>query len=53
MIIPSIYLPIEIKLFNDHFQRFFEDYIRIRPEHLKHTLNQKSKRAVYVMKLNL
>jgi hypothetical protein len=40
MIIPSIYLPIDIELFDDHFKRFFEDFTQIRPDYLKHTLNQ-------------
>lgn len=40
MRIPSIYLPIDIELFDDHLQRFFEDFTHIRPNYLKHTLNQ-------------
>jgi hypothetical protein len=40
MRIPSIYLPIDIELFDDHFKRFFEDFTHIRPDNLKHTLNQ-------------
>ena len=40
MRIPSIYLPIDIELFDDHFKRFFEDFTQIRPDYLKHTLNQ-------------
>jgi hypothetical protein len=40
MRIPSIYLPINIELFDDHFQRFFEDFTHIRPGYLNHTLNQ-------------
>ena len=40
MRIPSIYLPIDIELFDDHFKRFFEDFAQIRPDYLKHTLNQ-------------
>jgi hypothetical protein len=40
MRIPSIYLPIDLELFDDHFQLFFEDFTHIRPDYLKHTLNQ-------------
>jgi hypothetical protein len=40
MRIQSIYLPIDIELFDDHFKQFFEDFTHIRPDYLKHTLNQ-------------
>jgi hypothetical protein len=40
MRIPSIYLPIDIELFDDHFKRFFMDFIQERPDYLKHTLNR-------------
>jgi len=40
MRIPSIYLLIDIELFDDHFKRFFEDFTQIRPDDLKHTLNK-------------
>jgi hypothetical protein len=40
MIIPSIYLPINIELFDDHFKRFFMDFIQKRPDYLKHTMNR-------------
>jgi hypothetical protein len=40
MRIPSIYLPIDIELFDDHIKQFFEDFTHIRPDHLKHTLRQ-------------
>ena len=40
MRIPSIYLPIDIELFDVHFKQFFEDFVHIRPDYLKHTLNQ-------------
>jgi hypothetical protein len=42
MRIPSIYLPIDLELFDDHFRRFFEDFTYPRPDYLKYTLNKKN-----------
>ena len=40
MIIPSIYLPIDIKLFDFHFNTFFLDYTQTKPDFYKFILNR-------------
>jgi hypothetical protein len=40
MRIPSIYLPIDIELFDDHFKQFLEEFTHLRPDYLSYTLNQ-------------
>ena len=40
MIIPSIFLPITLELFDVHFHRFFLDYTQTKPEFYKFILNR-------------